>query len=216
MTPVTFRERSTGELGTQKVVNIGKATRRKTIDRINASADYPPMDAMRDRAREIRLHTLANLSQYLAQFADSVERVGGHVYFAADADEANRYVAQLAADRGVRSIVKSKSMVTEEIHLNEALEAVGVEPVETDLGEFIVQLAGETPSHIIAPAMHMTRQRAAQLLSREAGRELVARLARKICRPIVVGVSVASYQHNLDEGGCVALENLLKLDKRGK
>ena len=138
MTPVTFRERSTKELGTQKVVNIGKATRRKTIDRINASAAYPPMEDMRDRAREIRLHTLANLSEYLGQFADSVERAGGQVYFAADAEEANRYVSQLALDRGVRSIVKSKSMVTEEIELNHHLESNGLDVVETDLGEFIV------------------------------------------------------------------------------
>ncbi len=165
MTPVTFRERSTRELGTEKVVNIGKATRRKTRDRISASAAYPPMESMRDRAREIRLHTLANLSDYLAQFADSVERAGGHVYFAADADEANRYVSQVAADRGVRSVVKSKSMVTEEIELNHHLESHGLDVVETDLGEFIVQISGDRPVHIISPVMHKDRYEVAELFA---------------------------------------------------
>jgi L-lactate dehydrogenase complex protein LldF len=196
MTPVTFRERSTGELGTQKVVNIGKATRRKTIDRINASADYPPMDAMRDRAREIRLHTLANLSQYLAQFADSVERVGGHVYFAADADEANRYVAQLAADRGVRSIVKSKSMVTEEIELNHHLESRGLEVVETDLGEFIIQISGDRPAHIISPVMHKDRYEVAELFAEVLGMEysddpvVLNAAARRHLRSIFLGADM--------------------------
>ncbi len=171
MTPVTFRERSSRELGTQKAINIGKATRRKTVDRIDASAAYPPMEAMRDRAREIRLHTLANLSEYLAQFADSVERVGGRVYFASDADEANRYVSRLAADRGVRSIVKSKSMVTEEIELNHHLESHGHDVVETDLGEFIIQIAGERPSHIISPVMHKNRYEIAELFAHELDME---------------------------------------------
>ena len=171
MTPVTFRERSVRELGTQKVVNIGLATRRKTRDRIDASAAYPPMEAMRDRAREIRLHTLARLSEYLDQFAESVEQRGGTVFFAADASEANDYVARLAADRGVRSVVKSKSMVTEEIELNRHLEAQGLHVVETDLGEFIIQLAGEKPSHIISPVMHKNRHEIAELFASELDME---------------------------------------------
>jgi L-lactate dehydrogenase complex protein LldF len=171
MTPVTFRERSVRELGTQKVVNIGLATRRKTRDRIDASAAYPPMEAMRDRAREIRLHTLARLSEYLDQFAESVEQRGGTVFFAADASEANDYVARLAADRSVRSVVKSKSMVTEEIELNRHLEAQGLHVVETDLGEFIIQLAGEKPSHIISPVMHKNRHEIAELFASELDME---------------------------------------------
>ncbi|HEY5650440.1 MAG TPA: LutB/LldF family L-lactate oxidation iron-sulfur protein [Acidimicrobiia bacterium] len=171
MTPVTFRERSVEELGTSKVVNIGKATRRKTRDRLSAAAAYPPMEEMRDRARAIRLHTLRHLSEYLAEFADSVERRGGHVYFAADADEANAYVSQLAADRGVRTIVKSKSMVTEEIELNHHLESQGLEVVETDLGEFIIQIAGERPSHIISPVMHKDRYEVAELFAAELDME---------------------------------------------
>ena len=171
MTPVTFRERSVRELGTQKVVNIGLATRRKTRDRIDASAAYPPMEAMRDRAREIRLHTLSRLSEYLDQFAESVEQRGGTVFFAADASEANDYVARLAADRGVRSVVKSKSMVTEEIELNRHLESQGLQVVETDLGEFILQLAGEKPAHIISPVMHKNRHEIAELFASELDME---------------------------------------------
>ncbi len=96
----------------------------------------------------MRAETLAHLDRYVEQFATNVERLGGHVFFAADAAEARRHVVGLAQERGARLIVKSKSMVTEEIGLNPALEAAGVEVVETDLGEFIVQLAHERPFHI--------------------------------------------------------------------
>ncbi len=165
MTPVTFRQRSVREIGTQKAANIGTASRRKTQDRIDASAQYPPMEAMRDRAREIRLHTLANLSGYLGRFADSVERAGGKVFFASDAQEANDYVSRLAADRDVRSVVKAKSMVTEEIELNDHLESHGLDVVETDLGEFIIQISGDRPAHIISPVMHKNRHEVAELFA---------------------------------------------------
>jgi L-lactate dehydrogenase complex protein LldF len=92
-----------------------------------------------------------------------VEQQGGHVYWAATAEEATRYVVELAQARGVKSVVKSKSMVSEELELNEALQDIGIRAVETDLGEFIIQLAGEKPSHIIAPAIHKSRREVANL-----------------------------------------------------
>jgi L-lactate dehydrogenase complex protein LldF len=120
-------------------------------------------DAWRDQARRIRAHTLARLDSYLDQFVSNVEARGGHAYYAASAADAVRYVRDLATARGVKLAVKSKSMVTEEIELNHHLEAAGVRVVETDLGEYIVQLANDRPSHIVMPIMHMNRQQVADL-----------------------------------------------------
>lgn len=156
MQPVTFVERANRDLGTHKARANQAGARRFTELRDQAAADYQALDAMRDRAREIRLHTLAHLDDYLAQFADAVERLGGSVFFAADAVEAVDYVRAVARDNGVERVIKSKSMISEEIELNHALEADGRQVIETDLGEFIIQLADDRPSHIIAPAIHRT------------------------------------------------------------
>lgn len=139
------------------------ATTRFVANRNKSLESLPEAEALRDHARRIRAHTIANLDTYLAQFADSVEKLGGHVYFAQTAAEANSYITRLAQEREVKSVVKSKSMVTEEMELNHELEQVGARVVETDLGEYIIQLAGEKPSHIIAPVIHKTRQDVAQL-----------------------------------------------------
>jgi L-lactate dehydrogenase complex protein LldF len=130
---------------------------------------FPQGEALRDRARAIKEATLQHLDVHLERLADTVERLGGTVHWAATAEEAREIVLRLARDRGVRMAVKSKSMATEEIDLNEALEHAGVTPVETDLGEYIIQLAHEKPSHIIAPAIHKTKGQVAELFSRELG-----------------------------------------------
>jgi L-lactate dehydrogenase complex protein LldF len=129
----------------------------------------PGADALRDRARQIRAHTIAPLDRYLARFADAAEQQGAHVFWADTAEDANRYVTDLARARGVRLAVKSKSMVSEELELNNALEQAGVRVVETDLGEFVVQLAGDHPSHIIAPIVHWTRGEVADLFRQKLG-----------------------------------------------
>ncbi len=144
------------------------------VTRVTANAeaarqDYPFTDVMRDRSRAIRLHTLANLDIYLEEFAEAAEANGTAVFFAGDADEANRYVVDLAAREGVELVVKGKSMVTEETELNAALQRDGVEVVETDLGEFIAQLAGDTPSHIIGPIAHLSRQDCGRVMSEKLG-----------------------------------------------
>ncbi|MBL8734725.1 MAG: iron-sulfur cluster-binding protein [Planctomycetes bacterium] len=115
-------------------------------------------EALREQARAIKAHTLARLDHYLTQFADQAERAGVKVHWAKDAAAACRIVAQIAADHDCHRLVKAKSMATEEIGLNAALARADKEPIETDLGEWIIQLAGETPSHIIVPAIHKTRQ----------------------------------------------------------
>ena len=143
---------------------------------------------LRDQAREIKRHTLDNLDYYLELFSDGVSRNGGQVHFAEDAEEANAIIAELARSRGVRLATKSKSMVSEEIGLNRALGDMGVEAVETDLGEYIIQLAGETPFHIIAPAMHKTRQDVSALFGQKIQRpnlveiEEMAAVARETLR----------------------------------
>ena len=168
-TPVTFIDRARKDLGTPGIAALNAGSRRLTSHRLEAGIDFPAMEEMRDRARSIRLHALNHLDELLEQFADAVEGQGGHVYFAEDGDEAAAYIRELARAKDVGRIVKSKSMVTEEIHLNDALEAADLEVVETDLGEFIIQLAGETPSHIIAPVMHKTRYDVGELFSEKLG-----------------------------------------------
>jgi len=127
---------------------------------------------LRERARAIKNATLASLDEHLATLADAVERRGGQVHFAADAEDACRIVTQIAREENVRRVVKSKSMTTEEIHLNPALEKAGIEVVETDLGEYIIQLAQQRPSHLVAPAIHMRIKEIAETLSRAAGHPL--------------------------------------------
>lgn len=147
-------------------------TERLRSGKLQASADHGNWDTWRERGRQIRLHTIANLDYYLNLFADNARANGVHVHFADTAEEAVNLSLQIAERNSAKSVVKSKSMVSEELHLNKALESIGVEAVETDLGEYIIQLADETPSHIIIPAIHKNRYQIADLLSKEAGETL--------------------------------------------
>lgn len=128
----------------------------------------------RTQGRDIRLHTIAHLDYYLSLFVNNLRAAGGHVHFASTAEEAVEITMKIAAAKEAKSVVKSKSMVSEEVHINKFFEESKIEVVETDLGEYIIQLAGETPSHIIIPAIHKNKQQVAELFSAEAGRELPA------------------------------------------
>ncbi len=125
--------------------------------RASAVERLPEFDALRDSARAIKDHTLAHLDLYLEAYERKVIESGGHVHYARDAAQANAIVLDLCKRRGAKAVTKGKSMISEEIGLNAALEAAGIEAIETDLGEYIIQLRGETPSHIIAPAIHVSR-----------------------------------------------------------
>src|SRR3984893_3331348 len=144
--------------------------------------------ALRDHAKQIKEHTLAHLDRYLEQLEASVLRLGGHVHWAADAAEARRVILEIAQKSGCRRLVKSKSMTTEEVHLNPALEAAGLEVTETDFGEYVIQLAGERPSHLVAPAVHHTRESIARVLSAHTGVNVdddpasLAKLGRRLLR----------------------------------
>jgi L-lactate dehydrogenase complex protein LldF len=124
---------------------------------------------LRLKAHEIREKAIANLDVLLETLADKIQANGGRLYFAATAREAVDYCLAVARRHNVHLVVKGKSMVSEEIGLNPALQAAGIEVVETDLGEYIIQLAGETPSHIIAPAIHKNRHDIADLFVRKLG-----------------------------------------------
>lgn len=124
--------------------------------------DFDNLDELRKLAGQVKRHTLDHLGDYLEQATANLERNGVHVHFASDAEAARRIILGILQQRGVRTVVKSKSMATEEIHLNADLEASGIRCVETDLGEFIVQIDGDTPSHIVAPIMHKNRRQVAR------------------------------------------------------
>ena len=129
-----------------------------SVARLRAAADVPEFEALRDAARDIKNHTLAHLDLYLQRFEAKVVEAGGQVHWCRDAEEARATILGILRDLGARTVTKGKTMIAEEIGLNDYLEANGVEPVETDLGEYIIQLRREAPSHIIAPAIHVTTE----------------------------------------------------------
>ena len=152
---------------------LKKALRNATdlfAERRTAAIDsVPDWQALREQARLVKDATVARLDHYIEQFADNAEKAGATVHWARDAKEACTIVTKIAEDNQATRLVKSKSMATEEIHLNKALAKGAREPVETDLGEWIIQLAGETPSHIIVPAIHMTREAIGELFVDKLG-----------------------------------------------
>ncbi len=129
--------------------------------RAAAAARLPEFERLRDRAVAIKDHTLAHLDYYLERFADEVGAAGGTVHWCADAAEARAAILAICRKAGARTVTKGKSMVGEEIAINAHLEANGIEPVETDLGEYIIQLRKEPPSHLIAPAIHVSKEQVA-------------------------------------------------------
>jgi L-lactate dehydrogenase complex protein LldF len=137
--------------------------------RKQAVAGLPNWEELRTQARAIKDEVLSDLDRYLKEFVRNAESRGAIVHRARDAAEANSIICGLVTERNARVVVKSKSMTTEETHLNDALEAAGLQVVETDLGEYIIQLAHEPPSHIIAPAIHKTRHQIGELFTAELG-----------------------------------------------
>jgi L-lactate dehydrogenase complex protein LldF len=126
--------------------------------RAKAAERLPEFEALRDSARDIKDHTLAHLDLYLEAYETKVVEAGGQVHYAITAKDGVDIVLKLCRDRGAKAVTKGKSMIAEEMGLNAALEKAGIDPIETDLGEYIIQLRGETPSHIIAPAVHVNME----------------------------------------------------------
>jgi L-lactate dehydrogenase complex protein LldF len=172
---IPFRQRAGSALKDAFLQEALTIATTKFIDlRREAFEDFPEGEALRDHARAIKEATLQRLDHYLETLIANIERLGGHVHYAKTSEAARAIVVDIARRTGARMAVKSKSMATEEIHLNEALEHAGITPVETDLGEYIIQLAHERPSHIIAPAIHKTKGQVADLFGREFKRRVEA------------------------------------------
>jgi L-lactate dehydrogenase complex protein LldF len=126
--------------------------------RLDAISGIPEFEALRNNARDIKNHVLKNLDLYLEHYEERVTAAGGHVHYAVDAEEARQIILKICKDLNAKTVTKGKSMISEEIEINTALEKAGMEAIETDLGEYIIQLRGEIPSHIIAPAVHTTKE----------------------------------------------------------
>ncbi|MDX1467811.1 MAG: LutB/LldF family L-lactate oxidation iron-sulfur protein [Acidimicrobiia bacterium] len=169
--PVTFTSRAERLLGTGEAAAVDRGMRYMADRRQMRIDELPISDGLRDRARAVRIHALSHLDRLLGHFADRVTALGGEVHFASDAAEANQIIGDILRAEAAELVVKAKSMVTEEIELNEHLERSGHRVVETDLGEFIAQLAGEPPSHIIAPVLHKTRRDVGELFAEKLGIE---------------------------------------------
>ncbi|MGF0176458.1 LutB/LldF family L-lactate oxidation iron-sulfur protein [Streptomyces sp. Marseille-Q5077] len=149
--------------------NLRHATHTIRAKRAKAVAEVSDWAALREAGKQIKDHTLRHLDRYLVQLEESVTAAGGTVHWAADADEANRIVADLVKATGESEVVKVKSMATQEIGLNEALEAEGIRAYETDLAELIVQLGKDRPSHILVPAIHRNRGEIRDIFRAEMG-----------------------------------------------
>jgi len=176
----------------------------------------PDYQALRNEANAIKKHTIENLDYYLEQLESNVIAQGGQVVYCRTGQEAADFVLDLAKKRGVHMLVKSKSMTSEEIQFNERLEEHQLEAVETDLGEYILQIAHQRPYHIVAPALHLTRYDVADVFTKELGveNEVVIEKQTKIARSVLrqkfleadIGVSGANFLI-ADSGAIVVVEN---------
>lgn len=151
-----FKKNAARALGDAQLQKALGNVKQGFIDkREKATQKLPEFEALRDSARDIKNHTLQHLDLYLEAYEQKVRASGGHVHFARHAEEARDIILSICKEAGARTVTKGKSMIAEEIGINEHLETHGITPVETDLGEYIIQLRHEMPSHIIAPAVHL-------------------------------------------------------------
>ncbi len=192
---------------------LARIPERFVAARARAAAEFGEFEQLRAAGAAIRERALARLDVLLERFEAEAVRRGARVHWAVDAAEANRIVLDIARGHGVRRIVKSKSMVTEECALNDALETAGLEVLETDLGEYILQLARERPSHIIAPVIHKNREEVTELFSarhrrpRSTDIAALCQEAREILRPqfFAADMGITGANFLVAETGSVAL-----------
>ena len=150
--------------------NLGKATTTIRSKRASVVSELPDWEALRAAGSTIKARTMRNLDEYLLQLEAAVQRAGGQVHWARDAAEANRIITAIVQGTGADRVVKVKSLTTDEIHLNDALAKAGISAIETDLAELIIQLASETSSHILVPAIHKNRSEIRNLFRRTIAR----------------------------------------------
>ena len=187
------------------------------LNRDRALAEVPDVEQLRDQLKAIRSATLRRLAEHLQMFEHQAVAAGTQVHWAKDGAEAQGIVLDIARKNSVELVAKGKSMVTEEIHLNAALEAAGIAPIETDLGEYIIQLANEPPSHIIAPAIHKNKEQVAALMGEAVGRPLapddiegMTAVARQLLRQKFLSAGMGITGGNIlvaETGSLVLVEN---------
>ena len=195
--------------------NLGKATSTIRAKRLGAIGELDDWEALRSAGSAIKARTMATLPEQLERLEASVTRAGGVVHWARDGAEANAIVAGIAKDHGAREVIKVKSIATDEIELNTALEAEGISAIETDLAELIIQLAGERSSHILVPAIHKNRAEIRRLFERTIaqGQDLgweakgIAEAARRHLREkfLSVPVAISGANFGIAETGTVAV-----------
>jgi L-lactate dehydrogenase complex protein LldF len=194
-------------------VALDRTTAQFGLRRSAALATLPDADAIRDRARRAKMDTLRTLGDALRTFELRLTGNGVRVHWAETGAEANRIIVEIAREAGVHRVVKAKSMASEETHLNEALGRAGISAIETDLGEYIVQLGGDRPSHIIAPIVHMTREQVGRLLHDRLqvpysdDTETLARYARERLREEFLGadMGITGANFGVVENGAICL-----------
>ncbi len=214
-TVTQFRQEATQTIGNASLQKALRGATAHFVDGRQAAFDaFPDGEAIRDHLKEIRGATISNLAFYLEQFEQNAQAAGTIVHWARNAEEAAAIVTSIARENGVMLAAKSKSMATEEIKLNHALEAADVRVVETDLGEWIIQLAGESPYHIIGPAIHKTKEQIVDLFEEYRGRPLadtsIAALtaeARHILRQqfLEAGIGISGGNMGVAETGSLVL-----------
>jgi len=179
-------------------------------------AQFPDLTRVRELAKNKKWEAIEHLDLYLTQFEDQITKRGAKVFWAEDSEQALNFIGELCKEKECKSVVKSKSMVTEEIHLNDYLTSIGVESVETDLGEYIQQMDGEAPYHIVTPAMHKSKEDVAQLFNKHLGTDIsltpeqLTLVARKNLRDKYVQAEIGITGANFilsDIGGIALTEN---------
>ena len=211
---VNFRENSKKALRNPKLKKaLVNFTDRSRASRGRAVSELSDWEDLRSRAREIKKEAIDNLDGYLLELEESVVRAGGKVHWAKDSREARRIILEIARENGVSRVVKSKSMATEEIELNGHLSSNGIDAVETDLGEYIVQLSDDHPFHIITPAIHKTKDDISRLFSEKLGvpqyedPQKLTNVAREELREkfLSAGMGVSGVNFAVAETGTIAI-----------
>jgi L-lactate dehydrogenase complex protein LldF len=165
-----FKENAKEALGQENLMGVlDLMSKFSPLGRKAAAAALPEFEALRDDARDIKNHVLSNLDYYLEQYEAKVLETGGHVHWCETHEEACEKVLEICKSVDAKLVTKGKSMITEEMHLNKFLEDNDITPVETDMGEYIIQLADEPPSHIIGPAIHKTKEEVTELFYKHHG-----------------------------------------------
>ena len=196
--------------------SLGETTERSAKHNRSVTDAIPYFQDWREAARQIKSYAIANLDKLLVEFEQKITARGATVLWAKDAAEANQHILNIARQHNVKSVVKSKSMVSEELELNHVLEAEGIRAVETDLGEYIVQLAGERPVHIVTPAIHMSAADVGHLFHDKLGEPFSAEhrnltdIARRHLREeyLKAGMGISGCNFAIaDTGTMVVVEN---------